>query len=93
MGNLAKLPLDDVEQGVVVEMVVVDLGAEEQLALGLELVVQAAAAAAAARRRRRGVALGGGRLRVGIGVAASRAGHALRVPVTVRLVRTWSLDG
>jgi hypothetical protein len=39
--NLSKVALDDVDQGIVVEMVVVDLGAEVRLPLGLELVVQA----------------------------------------------------
>jgi len=41
--NLAKGALDDVRQGSIAQMVVVDLSTEVELSLGLELVVQALA--------------------------------------------------
>lgn len=78
MSDLAKAALDDVGQGLVVEMVVVDLGAEEELALGHKLVVELAIACA----RVLGVRGILGILRVRIRVAGSR--YALVVPVTGR---------
>jgi hypothetical protein len=76
MGDLAKAALDNVEQGLVVEMVVVDLSAEEELALGHELVVELPIA----RARVFGLLGLLGLLRVGIRVAGAR--YALVVPVT-----------
>lgn len=52
VGDLSETVLDNGGQGIVVEMVVVDLSSEVELPLGLELVVQAGSTA----RRRWGVA-------------------------------------
>lgn len=80
MGDLTKGVLDDRGQRVVVQVVVVDLGSEEELPLGLELFVQAisTATAAAAVGRSRSGGCGGSR------VASSGSGHTLGVPVAVR---------
>lgn len=76
MSDLAKGVLDNGGQGVVVEVVVVDLRSEECLALGLEPLVKAVAAATT--RRRRG---GRGRAATRRRRAASRSGDTLRVPL------------
>lgn len=52
MGDLSKGVLDDGSQRIVVEMVVVDLGSEEELPFGLELLVQATSTATAGGCRR-----------------------------------------
>lgn len=57
-GNLPKAVLDDGGQGIVVEMVVIDLGSKVQLSLGLELVVQASSTVAASSCRSRSAASG-----------------------------------
>lgn len=49
--HLAKLGLDNVDQGSVAQVVVVDLSAEVLLTLGLELGVEASAATATSRLR------------------------------------------
>jgi hypothetical protein len=75
-GNLTELPLHDGDERVVVEMVVVDLSTEVELALGLELSVEASSCIAASSRR------GSGRLswlRVRVGAACS--GNTLEVVV------------
>jgi len=81
-GDLAKDVLDNSGQGVVSEMVMIDLGSEVNLALGLELGVQAARAAVSSSSSGGRSALSGGRvscLRGGGWVASSRSGQTLRV--------------
>jgi hypothetical protein len=66
---LTELPLHDGDERVVVEMVVVDLSSEVELALGLELSVETGCSIVASSRS------GSGRLgwlRVGVGAACSR---------------------
>lgn len=74
MGDLAKVALDDVDEGLVVKVVVVDLGAEVDLAPRPELGVKAAASRRTARC--------GGSSGSGCGRRAAAPGtlHALRVP-------------
>lgn len=78
VGDLTKVVLDNGGQSVVVEMVGVDLSAEVELALGLELVVQVVRAVAA-------TAVGRGSAASSGGWAATRAGNTLRVVVTGKL--------
>lgn len=75
-GDLTELPLHDSDERVVAKMVVVDLSAEVELALGLELSVEAGCSIVASSRR------GSGRLgwlRVRVGAACS--GDTLEVVV------------
>lgn len=75
-GDLSKAVLDNRSQLIVVEMIVVNLGSEVELSLGLEFVVQPTCTASAAGWGRRAPSAGCCRR------VASRSGHALRVPVT-----------
>jgi len=77
-GDLAKVALDNVGDGRLAEVVVINLGAEVELALGLELVVQAAGAAAATSVGRLGLGSGGGRAATATTAAAAAAAASAR---------------
>lgn len=91
-GDLAKVALDNVGNGRLAEVVVVNLSAVVELALGLELVVQAAAAAAATTTVAvGGLGLGSGSRRAAATATAAAARKALRVVLAVREGKKVSL--